>query len=195
MNKEYAIKVLDKMHKACTYLDDIDGIEALSMAIDALSVKPYSNVVPITDDRPQKPSNVYYGTLDVKTGELTITKPNDLINRAEAVDAIRNRKTEHWTYSDIDYNDGLESAIEAVETLPSAERVGEWIYDPNAYDYGLPAWKCDQCGCVNANIPPNIRTKDSKPNYAPVNPNAFDGSNFCPNCGARMEKRGVKNVY
>lgn len=72
---------------------------------------------------------------------------------------------------------------------PSRQR-GEWVYDANGYDYGLPAWKCDKCGCINANIPPKIMTKDGKPNYAPVNPNSFSGSNFCPNCGARMYKGG-----
>ena len=88
----------------------------------------------------------------------------------------KHSESDEWQRADID------DLIDAYESRPT----GEWVYNPDAYDYGLPAWECDQCGCINANIPPRIMTKDSKPNYAPVNPNAFSGSNYCPNCGAKM---------
>lgn len=38
-------------------------------------------------------------------------------------------------------------------------------------------WECKRCMSVNLNIP---RVKS-------VNPHVFDGSRYCPHCGAKME--------
>ena len=107
-------------------------------------------------------------------------------------DGIRDAIIEVYDAPTIDLTDRLDEAYACGYTDAEAKFYnpvvhGEWIYDANGYDYGLPAWKCNRCGCINANIPPRIMTKESKPNYAPVNPNAFSGSNFCPNCGAKMD--------
>ena len=108
----------------------------------------------------------------------------DLISRQSAIDAFRDVLDSDFPYiSEVTPRERIES----IPSAPGSRQRGEWVYNPNAYDYGLPAWECDQCGCINANIPPRIMTKDGKPNYAPVNPNSFSGSNFCPNCGAKME--------
>lgn len=50
---------------------------------------------------------------------------NDLISRADAVKAIESRQTEQWIDADVDYNNGLESALAEIKSLPSAE--AEWI--------------------------------------------------------------------
>lgn len=67
---------------------------------------------------------------------------------------------------------------------------GEWVYDDNGYDWGIPAWRCSKCYVVNSNIPPFIQTKDG---IDKVNPYLFSGSQYCPTCGARMDLSEKKN--
>lgn len=56
---------------------------------------------------------------------------SDLISRQAAIDAIEARETEQWIESDVDYNNGLESAVAEVNALPSADRptdgYTEWL--------------------------------------------------------------------
>ena len=64
---------------------------------------------------------------------------------------------------------------EWLKKLPSAEperKTGRWIYDNEAYPYGNPCghYDCDQCG-------------ESVPHK----------TNFCPNCGAKMEAKHESN--
>lgn len=54
---------------------------------------------------------------------------------------------------------------------------GKWYWDLNGMDWGLGAWKCSECACRNNNLPMNSR----------INPLRFSGSNYCPNCGAKMD--------
>ena len=56
-------------------------------------------------------------------------------------------------------------------------RHGEWIYDPNATDWGIGGYVCSECHTKNNNLPCN----EFK------NPLRFVGSNFCPHCGAKMD--------
>ena len=70
-------------------------------------------------------------------------------------------------------------AQEAVDAEPV--RHGEWIYDPNANDFGIGGYICNVCSAKNNNLPCN----------AVINPQIFVGSRFCPDCGARMD--GGKN--
>lgn len=62
------------------------------------------------------------------------------------------------------------------------EKTGSWIYDPNGYDWNLPAWICSECNAVNANLPV-MNGVDEKNIYS------FRGSRFCPECGAKMGRR------
>lgn len=54
---------------------------------------------------------------------------------------------------------------------------GKWIWNPNGMDWGLGAWQCSECHNRNSNLP-----MDNK-----INPLAFSGSKYCPNCGAKMD--------
>ena len=81
--------------------------------------------------------------------------------------------------------DALSYAIKMVELEPSADvRQNEhayWILDPDGMDWGLPAWKCSRCGCVNNNIGVVEDTGGLR-----QNPFLWAGSKYCPNCGAQM---------
>ena len=56
---------------------------------------------------------------------------------------------------------------------------GKWIWNPHGMDWGLGAWQCSECHNRNSNLP-----MDNK-----INPLAFSGSKYCPNCGAKMDLR------
>ena len=76
--------------------------------------------------------------------------------------------------------------IEAVRVtlagIPAADVAqvvhGRWIYNPNGMDWNLGAWQCSVCKCNNNNLPGNDE----------YNPYIFQGSNYCPNCGAKMDE-------
>ena len=92
---------------------------------------------------------------------------DDLISRQAAIEAIlhcENHDMEH----DYEFNEGLIAAMNAVEELPTAEKRGKWKErkpPEGSWGYGS-VFTCSECGeevdCVS--------------------------ENFCPNCGARMEK-------
>lgn len=62
----------------------------------------------------------------------------------------------------------------AMETEPTAQ----WVWDDNALDWGLGAWVCSKCHTKNQNI---HSKKDEDPNI-------WEGTNFCPQCGAQIKK-------
>ena len=66
-----------------------------------------------------------------------------------------------------------------LDDFPTIDLVkhGRWIYDKNGMDFNLGAWLCSECGCKNNNLGMDNR----------INPHIFSGSNYCPNCGARMD--------
>lgn len=85
--------------------------------------------------------------------------------------------------SDYDYsrNQTLDYVADIlIEDAPTiyAEPVkhGEWELE---MDWNIPAWRCSECGFVTNYI---REEADSLGN----NPMNLAGSNFCPNCGARM---------
>ena len=66
---------------------------------------------------------------------------------------------------------------EICEALDVRENVhSEWVWNPDAIDFGIGAWVCKRCGCRNENIPAHIDEK----------PLSWAGSFYCPNCGADM---------
>lgn len=88
---------------------------------------------------------------------------SDLISRADAIEAVENLQTEQWIDSDIDYNNGLQSAIAEIKALPSADRpTGEWIKHNDSCTI-IFYYTCSECGEVESGTPP-----------------------YCRNCGAKM---------
>ena len=73
--------------------------------------------------------------------EALSAKPTDLVSRADAIEAIESRQTEQWIDTDVDYNNGLESAVSEIKALPSADRPnGEWVIRENGNK------ECSLCG-------------------------------------------------
>ena len=98
----------------------------------------------------------------------------DTVYRQDAIDALGERPMV-WTDDD-QYTLGERNQYDrdrlAIETLPSAEKVGEWIEVENKWG-GLEI-RCSECG---AQVP-----RDGWGNAMQCN--------YCPNCGARMKGEG-----
>ena len=58
------------------------------------------------------------------------------------------------------------------------EEKAHWVYDPNAYDWGLGGFVCSNCLSVNSNLPSDFTR----------HPLDYMGSKYCPNCGKEMEE-------
>lgn len=96
---------------------------------------------------------------------------------------------------DIDVNDYVETwdcncitggiqtvmAVDDLSYLPTIDAVpvkhGKWVWNPDGIDWGLGAWECSECACRNNNLAMNSK----------MNPLMFSGSNYCPNCGTKMD--------
>ena len=72
--------------------------------------------------------------------------------------------------------------VSAADVAPVVR--GRWVYNPNGMDWNLGAWQCSVCKCNNNNLPGNDK----------YNPYIFQGSNYCPNCGAKMDGEEHNNV-
>lgn len=83
-----------------------------------------------------------------------------------------------WHDGDADI-EAIDMAIEALQQ--ESVKYGEWELDPNGMDWNIPAWRCSECGFVANYIGVEV-------NGLGNNPMNWAGSNFCPNCGAKMDK-------
>ncbi len=94
---------------------------------------------------------------------------NDLISRSEAMGIVKRTSG--------DYAEAW-AEIKRLPTIDPEEMGprGKWIWNPNGMDWGLGAWECSECACRNNSLPMNSN----------MNPLMFSGSNYCPNCGAKM---------
>lgn len=95
---------------------------------------------------------------------------SDLISRQAAIDAIRKSASEFSGFMEMEmYTD--DDAVEAINGVPSAEPVrhGKWIKADSQQYFRkhYPFFTCSECGY----------RKDSQKKW-----------NYCPNCGARMDK-------
>ena len=79
-------------------------------------------------------------------------------------------------------------ARELIVNAPSVNvvpvRYGRWIWDNDAVDWGLGAWVRSECHGRNENIHAGKPGRDDTIGKYPY---AWAGSQFCPNCGAKME--------
>lgn len=99
---------------------------------------------------------------------------NDLIRREEVIEALKLLTDEDDPY-DEGYNLGLNTAIlEVKKYIPTAEpKVGNWIEKDGMW-CDDPTFRCSVCG-------EEIELIEGTPKS--------HGMNYCPNCGARMERR------
>lgn len=96
---------------------------------------------------------------------------DDLISRQAVLDAINSGMlTDDDTQFECpsECNSMLEWAVNAVKELPTAEKTGKWIPVTN----GRGGHECDQCH----EYAPSWQTGEERL------------TNYCPNCGARMEE-------
>lgn len=87
----------------------------------------------------------------------------ELISREAAIEAMTNYAKFLWD----NYHEtcNLAGMIDAIEALPTAERVGKWVTEIRTIlGAKIPFYACSECG-----------------------KNSADEYRYCPNCGARME--------
>ena len=70
-------------------------------------------------------------------------------------------------------------ALIDIPTAADVEKVRHacWVWDENGMDWGLGAWKCSGC-----HRKPETWWETDK-----GSPSRCAGSNYCPNCGAKMD--------
>lgn len=73
-------------------------------------------------------------------------------------------------------------ALWRIEDEPEIEaepvKHGKWVRDPDAIDWDIGGWRCSVCEGVNYAIPLNAM------------PFMWSCSRYCPNCGAKMDRKG-----
>ena len=102
---------------------------------------------------------------------------SDLINRQDAIDVIEAKKAnEYGDYMvyNVAFNDGLRSAVSAIEELPSAQKKGEWI-KIDKYDKESNV-QCSVC----------LEEFDYIDGVCYLC-HGYELPLFCPNCGADMQ--------
>lgn len=79
-------------------------------------------------------------------------------------------------------------AIERIGKLKPV-RYGKWVWNNDAIDWNIGDWVCSECGGRNENI--HTGKPDMVEGFG-TNPCIWAGSQFCPNCGAKMDG-GIDN--
>jgi|GEM_PF-2062021 len=104
--------------------------------------------------------------------DLTPKEAIKLLNYMLCLDDIRNN---------VNYCDAINTAINCLRKIASSEYApvvhAHWEYDKDGIDWGLGAYLCSNCHTRNNNLPANTK----------INPLAFAGSHYCPQCGAKMD--------
>ena len=97
---------------------------------------------------------------------------SDLISRELAIKTMMALETEDIEAYGCSIPEGFDGkrASDALRKIPSAERTGTWTYeyDENAPLFMKKRWRCSACGDYNT----------------------YGMTEFCPDCGARMENAG-----
>lgn len=108
---------------------------------------------------------------------------DEYIGRNALLSIITTKFNEHYGNACYQFiHDFYRFVIRKICAAPAADvvevRHGRWEWNENAMDWGLGGWVCSECRAKNDNIP-------AKPD---TNPTAWNGSHYCPNCGAKMDK-------
>lgn len=64
-------------------------------------------------------------------------------------------------------------------------RHGRWVWNNDAIDWNIGAWVCSECGVRNENIHAEA---PGKRRGCICSPYVWAGSQYCPSCGAKMDK-------
>lgn len=99
------------------------------------------------------------------------------MKREEAIEKLQKQKAEYlekW----VDYSGVVEAFDMAIEALSADRSTGEWINTTSGEHY-----KCSVCGC-RASYWFDAENSIEYYNYLDMSEWLSD---FCPNCGARME--------
>ena len=99
----------------------------------------------------------------------------DLINRQDAITAIKTLHDLRNRFSDTFDKACIIGALEEVPSAQPEQRRGKWIKNCNVAFY----WKCSKCGSYLICSKEDYLLREN------------DYPNYCPNCGADM--RGEKN--
>lgn len=113
----------------------------------------------------------YYRALSETIRVLSQRADGDTISRAEAIEVLNKLARDNFTLKDAFafYLGALHDASDEIKALPSAERRGKWIHDGKDFPHGCDWIHCSVCGARGINVPADL-------------------TNYCPNCGARMER-------
>ena len=106
----------------------------------------------------------------------------DLIDRQAAIDAVDRYDFKFPQYMErfaTDLRDAIKADIKSdLEDLPSAKperKTGRWVHDGYDYPHGNDWIHCSVCGKRGINAPADL-------------------TNFCPNCGAKMEVEDMADL-
>ena len=104
---------------------------------------------------------------------------SDLISRQEAMRIVNETDCRGLDIADV--KKVKNEVLKRLVSIPSAEKVGEWILMGNEDDYEMSYI----CSCCRQDLPEDYFYK----NYENGRWVRNDIWNYCPNCGARMEER------
>ena len=104
------------------------------------------------------------------------------MDREEVISQVEEevRLGKHWDESDRTID--MELLENVLLLLKEQEpKIGHWILDPDGMDWNIPACTCSECGGRHNGLPIMDGVNEA-------NIYQFAGSQFCPNCGAKMSK-------
>lgn len=104
----------------------------------------------------------------------------DLISRKDAISILQKEinkfipplnNTDWWMRYGIHLSKTIIEDLPAIDSVPSAQKTGKWIEKNIVLTTDPPqhVWYCSECGIVKSWYTDEVLT------------------NYCPNCGARME--------
>lgn len=115
---------------------------------------------------------------------------NDLISREAAIVQIERRKSLLVG----DKTVPVDAFIKFLKNRPAVDaeptQHGRWVWNNDAMDWNIGAWVCSECGGRNENI---HAVKPGTDKILMSNPYVWSGSQYCPNCGAKMDGKDGDN--